>query len=88
MNNYYKLKLLSKRLQSGRCQIKFVVSDDAKEKMYGYLLTESGATLRDVVCKIEDKVRQRVNGDVYYHQHLYNLAEPSKHNDNILIFEN
>lgn len=88
MKDDYKLKLLSKRLSSGRCQIKFVVSSDACERMYGYLLAESGSTLKDVVTRIEEKVRQRVDGDKGYHRHLYNLAERNVKNDNILIFDN
>lgn len=88
MRDDYKLKLLSKRLQSGKCQIKFVVSSDTTEKMYGYLLTESGTTLKDVVAKIERKVRQRVSGDRYYHHHLYNLADRPSLRDNIVIFDN
>ncbi len=88
MKDDYKLKLLSKRLRSGKCQIKFVVSSDTEKGMYGYLLTESGTTLKDVVNRIERKVRERVSGDRSYHNHLYNLAERQAIKDNILIFEN
>lgn len=88
MKDDYKLKLLSKRLRSGKCQIKFIVSSDMEERMYGYLLTESGTTLKDVVSKIEERVRQTVNKDRYNHRHLYNLADRPTAKDNILIFEN
>lgn len=83
----YKLSLLSKRLSSGKCQIKFVVTDDTKEELYGYMLAESRTTLREVVSKIEEEVKRMAHGDNYYHSHLYNLAEkqPKEH---LLIFKN
>ena len=83
----YKLSLLSKRLSSGKCQIKFVVTNNTKEELYGYMLTESRATLREVVSNIEEEVKSLSYGDNYYHSHLYNLAEkgPKEH---LLIFKN
>lgn len=80
----FKLSLLSKRLRSGKCQIKFIITESAQEKMYGYMLTESGTTLREVVKKIERQVKIRGEGE-YYHSHLYNLALKQQ-NEEILIF--
>jgi hypothetical protein len=83
----YKLSLLSKRLRSGKCQIKFVVSNETREEMYGYMLTESRTTLKEVVKKIEEQVKIIVKGDGYYHSHLYNLAEKQNEAE-LLIFKN
>lgn len=88
MRDNYKLKLLSKKLHSGKCQIKFVVSSDCEERLYGYLLTESGTTLKDVVNRIEERVKERIDKDIYNHRHLYNLADRRSNKDSILIFEN
>ena len=83
----YKLSLLSKRLSSGKCQIKFVVTNDTREELYGYMLTESRTTLREVVSKIEKEVKSISYGDNYYHSHLYNLAQKQE-KEHLLIFKN
>lgn len=88
MKGNYKLKLLSKKLKSGKCQIKFYVSSDEKKNMYGYLLAESNTTLREVVSKIENKVKSLDSANQYYQSHLYNLAKREVGHDQILIFNN
>ncbi|MBL3658473.1 hypothetical protein [Fulvivirga sediminis] len=86
-NSDYKLKLYSKKLKSGKCQIKFVVSSSNQSRWHGYMLAESGSTLKEVVSSIEEEMRYIDAKDAYYHSHLYNLAEPLKRNrDSILIF--
>ena len=88
MERDYKLKLYSKRLKSGKCQIKFEISSSTLPGMYGYLLAESGSTLREVVNTIEHEVRYIDKGGSYYHAHLYNLASKHQRRDPILIFNN
>ncbi|MTI22787.1 hypothetical protein E1176_17275 [Fulvivirga sp. RKSG066] len=88
MRSDYKLKLLSKKLKSGKCQIKFYVSSDTRKSMYGYLLTESNTTLREVVGRIEHKVKSLESAGQYYQSHLYNLATRNRSADQILIFNN
>jgi len=88
MRNNYKLKLLSKRLKSGKCQIKFIVTSDKTKGLYGYLLTESETTLKEVVNKIEHKVKSLDSASQHYQSHLYNLAAKEERKDQILIFNN
>ncbi|QSE96846.1 hypothetical protein [Fulvivirga lutea] len=83
----YKLSLKSKRLVSGKCQVKFVVSDSKTDLLYGYVLSEAGATLKDVVGKIETEVKLTQSSDQIYHNHLYNLHSKQQPRD-ILIFKN
>ena len=53
-----KLKLSSKRLKSGKVQVKFQIQGRESGKrvgeQYGYLLTEPKASLKDVVVRILD----------------------------------
>lgn len=86
MSNY-KLSLASKRLNSGKCQIKFTVTQSKLQVMYGYMLSEAGTTLREVVRKIEDQVKLSVSSDSMFHSHLYNLSEKQTQQD-IVIFRN
>ncbi len=83
----YKLKLTSKRLKSGRCQIKFTVSGKYRESCYGYLLADSGCTLRQVVELIEDRIRNLENPELFFHGHLYNLQERSRHTNNVILYQ-
>lgn len=88
MKDGYKLKLYSKKLKSGKCQIKFIVSSESAKRLYGYILVESGSTLKEVVATIEDEMRFIDQRDSYYHSHLYNLANKPRRKDPILIFNN
>ena len=47
-----KLKLSSKRLKSGKVQVKFQMQGSASGNQYGYLLTEPKASLKEVVARI------------------------------------
>ena len=84
--NDFKISLVSKRLRSGKCQIKFEISNADNDLMHGYLLSEAGDTLKNVVNRIEEQVRLSINGDRYYHSHLYNLHSKQRESD-ILIFK-
>lgn len=88
MQRDYKLKLYSKKLKSGRCQIKFYISSSSQPHLYGYMLADAGSTLREVVSTIEDEVRFIERRDRYYHSHLYNLAKRRERKEPILIFNN
>lgn len=47
-----KLRLSSKRLKSGKVQVKFELSGRPSGDEYGYLLTEPKTSLKEVVTKI------------------------------------
>ena len=52
----YKLKLSSKRLRSGKYQVKFYLSKPENNGFYGYLLTSGGTSVKDVVARIYDRL--------------------------------
>ncbi|MDX1630160.1 MAG: hypothetical protein R3345_15730 [Fulvivirga sp.] len=56
--------------------------------MYGYLLADAGATLREVVGRIEHKIKSLDSADQYYHANLYNLASRHDDQDQIILFNN
>ena len=60
----YNLKINSKKLKSGKCQVKFHAEVNLKRKLYGYMLAESGEKLNNVVEKIIarlDRIKSREN---------------------------
>ncbi len=84
--NSSKIKLHSKMLSSGKCQVKFFATT-ASNTLYGYLLTEPKASLREVVDKIEQTIEARSEKDVYYHQSLYSLGSMAFRQPEVIVFE-
>ncbi|MEN8249372.1 MAG: hypothetical protein ABFS32_10610 [Bacteroidota bacterium] len=79
-----KLKLSSKRLKSGKVQVKFQVNTKEAGYQYGYLLTEPKASLKDVVLKILNSYNQdNSNG---HQQHLFDIGN-TKQNTEVMIFK-
>ncbi len=74
-----KLKLETKKLNSGKYQVKFYVLNSESDNKYGYLLAEADMTLKEVVFMIHDSLSQ--SSDYRY----LNLINPQEKNE-ILFF--
>jgi hypothetical protein len=48
----YHIRLYSKRLASGKCQVKFYLNNLHGNNYYGYVLAEGKETVSAVVCRI------------------------------------
>ena len=58
LDDDYKLRITSKRLQSGRYQVKFYATiPDTKKELYGYLLVSADETLKHVIQKIRTRLK-------------------------------
>ena len=78
-----RLKLSSKRLKSGKVQVKFKLNTKFSGNEYGYLLADPQASLKEVVIKILDSYK---NGVVKgYHHHLFNVGRTEQNRDVILF---
>ena len=78
------LKLTSKRLRSGKVQVKFILSGLNNREEYGYLLTEPKTSLRAVVARIFGSFDNGLS--VGYHKHLYSVGK-SKQETTMLIIK-
>ena len=86
-DDYYKLKLSTKKLNSGKCQVKFYATIQEKQDMYGYVLVDASQTLKDVVVKIKEKLTTiRLNRD-FQHIHLYSVGKTVQDDMNFIIFD-
>ncbi len=83
----YGLKLYSKKLASGRCQVKFYINTEGQKRLYGYTLVEAHATLKEVVNIITDRIRRQQQRDSYNHAHLFALGKKQEDWTNFMIFE-
>ena len=82
-----KLKLHSKKLASGKCQIKFHWNGKNMDPVYGYLLTDGDRTFRDVIREIRREVDKVRKPDWYYHRHLYQLGYPPEYRRDLIIYK-
>jgi hypothetical protein len=83
----YNLKLSSKRLKSGKYQVKFSASIQQHKQLYGYVLVDADETLREVVMSITnrlDRVKQR---DTIHHINLYAVGQNIGVQDNFIVFD-
>ena len=84
----YKLKIISKKLASGKCQVKFYASQSNQRSLYGYTLVEAQATLKDVVESITRKLDHRQQSDNYDLRQMYSLAREEEDDaTNFMIFD-
>lgn len=87
LDDYYKLRIRSKKLNSGRYQVKFFATVHQKKDLYGYLLVESDETLKSVISKIRKRLKRLEGLPEYQHIHLYNIGHSRLAESNFLIFE-
>ena len=87
LDDYYKLKITSKKLTSGRFQVKFFATIKRDKQLYGYLLVESSETLKSVISKIRKRLKILDKTHEYQHFHLYQIGRESQDESNFLIFE-
>ncbi len=85
MSNY-KLKLKSKKLNSGNYQIDFT-AHVSSEEVYGYLLAEKNVSVSDVITKIERHIAAMQNSERYYQRNLFSLTNRKNNSGRILIFK-
>lgn len=77
------LKLSSKRLKSGKVQVRFEIRGDSQMGEYGYLLAEPKTSLREVVVRIFDELGR--GGRAASQRHLFNVGEKAQSTEMIII---
>jgi len=80
------IKIESKRLKSGKCQVKFFASGLLKDDFYGYTLVEGDKTLMEVVREIKVKLTNIGNIDNYYQQNLFSIKRNRPQAEGFVIF--
>lgn len=80
-----KLKIESKRLNSGRYQVNF--STDASFGFYGYLLAEPQTSVTEIIEKISRHLHAFNNEERYFQRNLFSLGNRKVNSGRILIFK-
>jgi len=86
LDDYYKLRISSKKLNSGRYQVKFFATIKEKKQLYGYVLVEAEETLRSVIQRIRVRLNDLEQSAEYHHLHLFNVGQMEQPS-NVLIFD-
>ena len=82
----FKLKLKSKKLDSGRFQVNFF-TEGFRMDYYGYLLAEPRTSLREVVEKIQRHLGAVQTRDKYFQPNLFSLGRRHVNSGRIMIFK-
>lgn len=81
-----KLKIESRRLNSGRYQVNF--STDASPcAYYGYLLAEPNTSVTEIIQKISRHLQAFNNEERYFQRNLFSLGKRKINSGRILIFK-
>jgi|GEM_PF-404687 len=83
----FKLKLKSKKLDSGRFQVNFSTEGFVMD-YYGYVLAEPQTSLRSVVEKIQKHVSAMSCSDKYFQPNLFSLDREKRevNSGRVMIF--
>ena len=85
LDDYYKLRITSKRLNSGRYQVKFFATVKKEKELYGYVLVEAEETLKSVTNRIKWRLMEFDQDGSFANFHLF--SNSSKATSNLIIFE-
>jgi hypothetical protein len=81
----FKLKLKSKKLESGKYQVYFS-TEGFRADYYGYLLTDPRTSVREVVEKIQRHLGAIKDSDRYFQPNLFSLGKRQKSSGTMMLF--
>jgi hypothetical protein len=84
----YKLRITSKKLSSGKCQVKFHAYANHQKNLYGYVLVDSDRTLKEVVVKIREKLMNIQQARDFHQIHLYSIGQRTQDDElSFMVFD-
>lgn len=87
LDHQYQLKLSSKKLKSGKCQVKFHATIARTRQLYGYVLVDAEDTLKQVVTYIKERLDQVKSRDTVHHINLYAIGNKHHKDTNFIVFD-
>ncbi len=86
-DDQYKIKITSKKLHSGRCQVKFYACIANRKQLYGYVLVNAEETLKKVIERIRMRLDRMNTKDSFHHINLYSIGKKDADDLNFIIFD-
>lgn len=81
------IKIESKKLKSGKCQVKFYTKGLLAEDFYGYALVEGEKPITEVVQEIKTKLVKAGSINSYYQQNLFSIKRNRLPEEDFVIFK-
>lgn len=81
------VKIKTKRLKSGKCQVKFAVEGIGEDDYYGYLLVDAESTLKEVVHEIKGRISGIGDLGTWYQRHLFSIQQGRTSEDGFMVFK-
>ena len=81
------IKIVCKKLKSGKRQVKFVTNGLLEEDFYGYALVDEDKTLVETVAQIKARIARMGSVENYFHQNLFSMKRDQHRLENIVIFK-
>jgi hypothetical protein len=81
-----KLKIESRKLNSGRYQVNFS-TNSTPGAYYGYLLAEPNTSVTEIIEKISRHLQAFNNEERYFQRNLFSLGRRKVNSGRILIFK-
>jgi hypothetical protein len=82
-----KIRIFSKRLSSGNCQVKFFLDSRWGKPYYGYMLVSPGKKVSDVITYIYQKLQDIEQGVGYSHQKKAWISHKRHVEPDFMLFE-
>jgi hypothetical protein len=79
----------SKKLRSGKRQVKFYTKGLSADDYYGYMLVDAEKTLREVIVEIKDRISKMGDIGSFYQRHLFSIRQKENtRKEAFVIFKN
>lgn len=82
-----KIRIFSKKLSSGNCQVKFYLDSRRGKPCYGYILVPPGKKVSDVLTYIYQKLQDIEQGEGYPYQKKVWMSHKRHVETNFILFE-
>jgi len=83
----YNIRLTTKKVYTGTCQVNFTASTPEKKDLYGFVWVDSKATLREVVWQISKRLKQLDEPDTVKHIGMFPVGKPNGNDVKMVIFD-
>ena len=81
------IRIESKKLKSGKCQVKFFTKGLLAEDFYGYALVEGEKPLTEVVREIKTRLSEVGSINSFYQQNLFSIKRNRMPKEDFVIFK-
>jgi len=84
----FNIRLTSKKVQTGKCQVKFTASTPTRKDLYGYVWVDAKTTLKEGVGQIGDRLASMAQPTTgLSHIGMYPIGRNTSREANMVIFD-